>query len=164
MKDNKIIIPKPCNEGWNTMSPKDNGRHCDSCNKVVVDFTSMSLEEIKVYFDNNTGTKICGHFKAIHVEANRPTFHKYLISLYEYLDEKISIHLFRTISLSIVALCMTIVGCQNRTEGEKTQNENCRQSEQHLTGDTIHIKQDNNAMIDGEVSIIEVHDSIKKQK
>ena len=164
MKDNKVIIPKPCNEGWNTMTPNDNGRHCDSCNKTVVDFTSMTLEQIKIYFDKNNGTKVCGHFKVAQVETHRPASHRRLIRLYEYIEQTISIRFFRAIPLSIVTLCMVLVGCQEETTtGTPLQNENCNHSEQHLTGDTIYHKHDNIDTVDGE-PIMDMRDSTKGEK
>jgi hypothetical protein len=163
MKKDKIVIPKPCHVGWNTMTPKDNGRHCDSCDKTVVDFSSMTLEQIKLYFDTNHGAKVCGHFKVAQVETIRPALHTQLIRLYEYFERTISIHFFRTISLSIVALCMTIVGCQNTSTEEKMPNGTNNQSEQHLTGDTVYVKQDSMPTVDGEPEM-KIQDSIKVEK
>lgn len=63
--DNKfnIRIPKPCHEDWNAMTPDETGRFCMSCAKSVVDFTDKSTEEIRQYFFENSGTKVCGRFK-----------------------------------------------------------------------------------------------------
>lgn len=66
MNNLKISIPNPCNESWDNMTPTGNGRHCESCNKTVVDFTKKSAEEISTYL-SNAETKICGRFKAAHV-------------------------------------------------------------------------------------------------
>lgn len=52
------------------MTPENNGRHCSSCSKVVVDFTSMSENQIKEFFRNNTG-KLCGR---IHVHQLNPKY------------------------------------------------------------------------------------------
>lgn len=59
----KISIPTPCHEDWNTMIPAETGRHCRSCAKTVVDFTSMSDEEVKNYFLNNKEGNTCGRFR-----------------------------------------------------------------------------------------------------
>jgi hypothetical protein len=59
----KIIIPEPCHENWDKMTPNDNGRFCLSCNKNVVDFTKMVPDEIKQYFVSEKGENICGRFK-----------------------------------------------------------------------------------------------------
>lgn len=56
-----INIPEPCTEDWNKMTPKERGRHCDVCNKVVIDFTSSTDEAIFKAHQNNT--KICGRYK-----------------------------------------------------------------------------------------------------
>ena len=49
MKNHKLKIEKPCHEDWNKMAPNQLGRHCQLCEKTVVDFTKMSSEEIKEY-------------------------------------------------------------------------------------------------------------------
>lgn len=59
----KITIPDPCNENWDKMTPKDNGRFCLSCSKTVVDFSSMLPEKIQHFFIQNQNEKICGRFK-----------------------------------------------------------------------------------------------------
>ncbi|WP_269234592.1 energy transducer TonB [Flavobacterium flavigenum] len=59
----KITIPEPCQENWDKMTPKDNGRFCMSCSKTVVDFTVMLPAEIQHYFIQNQNGSICGRFK-----------------------------------------------------------------------------------------------------
>ena len=46
----KLSINNPCSEDWNKMTKNSEGRFCALCQKNVVDFTSMSDEEIKNYF------------------------------------------------------------------------------------------------------------------
>jgi hypothetical protein len=58
----RISIPEPCNENWDQMTPKKNGRHCSSCNKVVVDFTNMSEKEIVAFLLKNKSA--CGRISA----------------------------------------------------------------------------------------------------
>ncbi|WP_123985195.1 hypothetical protein [Taibaiella soli] len=59
-----IHIAAPCNENWNNMTPNENGRHCDSCCKTVVDFTNWPLEDIAQYLQQNGKGNVCGHFRA----------------------------------------------------------------------------------------------------
>jgi hypothetical protein len=60
----EISVPEPCSEDWNKMAPAgDNRRHCDSCEKSVVDFTYMTDREVLNHYQNNDG-KICGRFRA----------------------------------------------------------------------------------------------------
>lgn len=59
----KIIIPEPCHENWDKMTPNNNGRFCLSCSKTVVDFTKMLPDEIQQYFISKKGNNICGRFK-----------------------------------------------------------------------------------------------------
>ncbi|MGG9962337.1 hypothetical protein [Ferruginibacter sp. SUN106] len=64
----KISIPKPCFEGWDNMTPNEQGRFCTSCAKTVVDFSVMSDEAIQQYFISNYEQKICGRFKNIQLQ------------------------------------------------------------------------------------------------
>jgi hypothetical protein len=60
-KNLNITIPQPCHENWNSMNPAEQGRHCSSCNKVVVDFTCMTDAQLVEYF-SATRQKTCGRF------------------------------------------------------------------------------------------------------
>ncbi|MBE9666289.1 carboxypeptidase-like regulatory domain-containing protein [Mucilaginibacter boryungensis] len=61
MKNIKSIsITNPCHEKWSGMTPLTNGRHCATCCKTVVDFTTMSNQQI---IDVLSGANnVCGRF------------------------------------------------------------------------------------------------------
>ena len=59
----KISIPAPCHEDWNKMTPDETGRHCNSCAKSVVDFTTMSDHDVQNFFLNKKEAQACGRFK-----------------------------------------------------------------------------------------------------
>lgn len=59
----KPYIPQPCHEDWNVMTPKEKGRFCDACAKVVVDFTTMTDDEVVDYLQQHAKQKTCGHFR-----------------------------------------------------------------------------------------------------
>jgi hypothetical protein len=56
-----IQINQPCHEDWNKMNPTKNGRHCESCSKIVVDFSNMTDAEIILVLSQKSTT--CGRFK-----------------------------------------------------------------------------------------------------
>lgn len=58
----RLSIPRPCNQNWNSFQLTTTGGHCTSCNKVVVDFTSMTDKEILTFFKNNSA-HTCGRFR-----------------------------------------------------------------------------------------------------
>lgn len=60
----RIFLPKPCPENWEAMNPQAGGRHCDSCQKVVKDFTGMELEEINRVVEAHPPGQVCGRIKA----------------------------------------------------------------------------------------------------
>jgi len=57
-----LAIPVPCSEKWESFKSTPDGGYCDSCSKIVVDFTTMSDNEIIAYFKNQPANA-CGRFK-----------------------------------------------------------------------------------------------------
>jgi len=49
------------------MTPQQQGAFCKVCAKVVVDFSSMSDEEVLKYFENKKEEKTCGRFRVSQV-------------------------------------------------------------------------------------------------
>jgi hypothetical protein len=58
----ELQIPKPCHENWDNMSPVEKGRFCGSCQKQVMDFSSMSDREIATFFRKPSTGSVCGRF------------------------------------------------------------------------------------------------------
>jgi hypothetical protein len=65
------------------MSPVTNGRYCDSCCKVVVDFSDCSNEAIAAYFLANAGQRPCGRFRReqVSVSPGRNRFSRFAAAL-----------------------------------------------------------------------------------
>lgn len=64
MRDSiKLSIPRPCAERWENFTVTSHGGFCNSCSRTVVDFTTMSDEQVLTYFK---GTKeyTCGRFRS----------------------------------------------------------------------------------------------------
>ncbi|MFT5512267.1 MAG: TonB family protein [Bacteroidia bacterium] len=59
----KFNIPEPCSADWDKMKIGLNQRHCDSCQKNVIDFTQRSREEILTYLLMHNGERVCGHIR-----------------------------------------------------------------------------------------------------
>jgi len=58
----QLSIPEPCHEKWSEMTPKEQGRFCKSCEKILVDFTVMSDQDLINYFQTYNG-KLCSRFR-----------------------------------------------------------------------------------------------------
>jgi hypothetical protein len=63
-KQLQLSIPEPCHEGWEKMTPSEKGRFCASCQKQVVDFSSMSDRQLAEFFKKPPQGSVCGHFQA----------------------------------------------------------------------------------------------------
>ena len=82
-KNLQLHIPAPCHENWNDMSPDQQGRFCLSCQKSVVDFTSMTDQEIIRYFQNVKGST-CGRFSDDQLNRNYEIDSKKRLNWFKY--------------------------------------------------------------------------------
>ena len=57
----QLNIQKPCSEKFSDFKTTPKGGFCNSCNKEVIDFTTMGQREIAEYFVKNP-RKTCGRF------------------------------------------------------------------------------------------------------
>lgn len=76
----KIILPKPCHEDWETMTPQEKGRFCTVCSKTVRDFTNDPDNEILDYFSEHSSQNICGNF--YESQLNRNMQYSFINSLF----------------------------------------------------------------------------------
>jgi hypothetical protein len=65
----RLGINNPCAESWDQMTPEKQGRFCGSCQKTVVDFTSMDDHELLQWFSRHQGS-VCGRLRPD--QLNRP--------------------------------------------------------------------------------------------
>ena len=62
MKSN-ITIPVPCNENWDAMPANGQGKFCDKCCHVVMDFAQKTNAEISDYLRSKPGERVCGRVR-----------------------------------------------------------------------------------------------------
>lgn len=56
----KVQINEPCPANWDKMQIKLHARHCEQCDKSVIDFTQKSRAEILTYLLENPNGSVCG--------------------------------------------------------------------------------------------------------
>jgi len=109
----KLEIKEPCHEDWNKMKIGMISRHCDSCNKSVMDFTKMNRAEIITYILSNPTDQVCGRM-------NRDQFdfhHEDIPILIETLHRTKNANPFMIMAL----VCLSLSACaQEQTGNIKT--------------------------------------------
>ncbi|MBV8254313.1 MAG: hypothetical protein JO154_17065 [Chitinophaga sp.] len=59
-----LSIPSPCKESWDEMVAVEHGRFCNNCQKMVIDFTQFTDEQLLAYFKGREDA-VCGHFRNV---------------------------------------------------------------------------------------------------
>ncbi len=111
-----VKITEPCPEDWNKMKIGLISRHCDQCDKPVIDFTQMNRAEIIIYLLSNPATKTCGR-----MSRNQFDFHHDDIPM---LIEGLKTKGGNASFLILALVCVSLVSCKedNRKTAIKTPN------------------------------------------
>lgn len=68
-----LHVNDPCSESWKQMTPNQQGRHCMSCAKTVVDFTQMNDLELMDWWKNKKQEeRTCGRFREDQLQREMP--------------------------------------------------------------------------------------------
>jgi hypothetical protein len=109
-----IRIPEPCHEDWGQMSSAEKGRFCNSCSKIVVDFTVMQNQEIIDYFKEASGARTCGRFR---MEQLAPPLPAPIIQQSVF-KRYFSYPLQRIAAVLITGLTLFLTSCKPSVKGE----------------------------------------------
>lgn len=114
-------VPNPCHEKWDGMQPKENGRYCGSCQKVVIDFTNKTNDEILDYIKENSRKQLCGTFKNSQLPASN-----------QFQQHENSI---RFLAALLLVFGMTLFSCSSVDLGDKPEPD--AEPKHHYDGTTI---------------------------
>ncbi len=99
------------------MTLQNSGRYCKSCEKVVMDFSQMSNEEIILKINSSNETGACGSFKAYQLEKPFNDKRNVLIDYYQEISVSGKTMFPKFISLALVTALLFLSGCLRRTTG-----------------------------------------------
>lgn len=114
----KLTIKEPCHENWDNMKIGMISRHCDVCEKSVMDFTTSSRAEIITYILSNRNDSTCGRMRRDQFEFH----HEDIPVLIEVLKQKPRNNAF--LILALVSLSLTACAQETTTEPINTKPEN----------------------------------------
>ena len=118
-KSIQISIPTPCHEDWSKMSPQEQGRFCNSCQKCVVDFTGFTDEQLIHYLATHAEKNLCGRFND--TQLNRKIFTPPSRRYYFQWIMNLAIVMFLTNLLGINAKAQDPVNKEWKQDDKKTQ-------------------------------------------
>lgn len=148
MSEKNVVINKPCEKNWDDMTPRGEGKFCGHCNKIVVDFTSMTDEQIIAYLTEKKGQKTCGYFKDEQVIVKRPKLHEYLLHLHSGLQKNTRAKGLKRLALSVVTFSMILVGCNVPEARDTKPKKTTGEVAESVDTTCSHDQHDENAMED----------------
>ncbi|MCR1024393.1 carboxypeptidase-like regulatory domain-containing protein [Cellulophaga baltica] len=111
-----VSVKKPCSEKFSTFNTTDKGGFCASCEKEVIDFTTMSKSEILNYLCTATNST-CGRFKTS--QLNDLQMANSNVSSFNFLTKSIG-----AMSFSLLSLCaISSVNAQDEALSTSAQTE-----------------------------------------
>lgn len=121
----RISVEKPCSEKFENFTKTDAGGFCGSCQKEVIDFTTMASKELAKHFSNTT-EKTCGRFRASQLQTYEPMMNQK--SNNSFVSRGLAV-----MSFSLLSLCAV----SNLQAQEVASNETNLQTELSVLGRTI---------------------------
>lgn len=118
-----IRIPEPCHEDWNQMQPEEQGRHCLSCSKTVVDFTGWEASAIKAYLKANAGKKVCGRFYANQLDEPHTAQEVTPDFLVQQIHQSHLSAVKKIAAIIIVVFGLTASSCNDNVQGKVVRQE-----------------------------------------
>ena len=119
MKNHKLKIANPCNENWDEMSKNNLGRHCQLCDKTVVDFTKMSSEEIRDYLSKKGKERVCGRIIKPQVKKIPSKKEQWFNALQLKINQRVGFMPMRVSLLTMLSGLMVLFGCNQNTAENK---------------------------------------------
>lgn len=103
----QIDIKQPCSANWETMKIGINSRHCENCQKDVVDFTQMNRKEILTYLIEHSDDSVCGRINPQLVDVHLSDL-PFIVNSLRKKSNNASFGI-------LAALCLSLVACQETT-------------------------------------------------
>ena len=119
MKNHQLKIANPCNENWDKMSKNNLGRHCQLCDKTVVDFTKMSSEEIRNYLLKKSNERVCGRIIKEPIKSIPSKKEQWFNNLQVKINQRVGFIPMRVSLLSMLSVLMVLFGCNQNTAENK---------------------------------------------
>lgn len=115
-----LKIPNQCPKKWNDLQFTNNAKekYCNTCETVVIDFTSMSDEEIKSFFQSRTGISVCGRIASSEGNKKIKKHHQYLLNLHSKIEDSYKKNILKPFYLFIISGLLLLTGCEQTVVGE----------------------------------------------
>lgn len=136
-------IEHPCQANFNSMLKVENGRHCNACNKTVVDFTTYTELEIKDYLVAHQQEEVCGRFKNYQLQTET-SIERIFVKFKNYVASNVH---FSPIRLALLSILTGILGLATSCMGAVQR--------------PMHQDETNNSKIDN-INKMNAHDTIDK--
>lgn len=115
MNKHKIRIPEPCHMTWSEMDKIENStsRHCKECSVDLVDFTTMTDDEMIAYLSTRKEEKVCVRMYAADALSDASRIQKTLLNWHKKIKSShINRHLKAVMLVIFGSVLLTACGCE----------------------------------------------------
>ncbi|WP_394751258.1 hypothetical protein [Spongiimicrobium salis] len=108
-----IKIENPCHMKWDDLTPLENSkdRHCSECSFDIIDFRTMTNEEIIRYLAERNGKRVCGALCPREKKAD-PMVQRRLKAWHAGIKSRVGNHHFKSFLLFAIGIMMFAIGCE----------------------------------------------------
>lgn len=107
----QVLVPHPCHEDWNTMTPDNRGRFCGSCSKSVVDFTAMTRTEFQDFISVHRDEQVCGRFHSLQIDHSRSRREQLFVKTRQWVEQHTVKRWTRAALMMAISWGMLLTGC-----------------------------------------------------
>ena len=118
MRKSTIGLSFQCPKKWQSMSPANGGRFCADCNKVVKEFSGVSVTKPQALILASNEEEICGNFYSYQLEKPFGSWRDKIISFYQQVAFGLKANIIsKKLALFILSVVLVVTGCARRTRG-----------------------------------------------
>lgn len=111
----KIELSFQCPQTWEGMTPTKDGRFCSNCQKTVIDFTHIPVQQLDPIFQQDETTEPCGNFYAYQLHKPFGNWRDQVIAFSQkFMWSRSS---YKQITVLLMTLILVLTGCSRRLRG-----------------------------------------------
>ena len=112
----KIELSFQCPQKWEAMTPTKGGRFCSHCQKTVIDFTHIPVQQPDPIIQQGDTAEICGNFYAYQLHKPFGNWRDHVIAFSQRFEWGQSS--YKQLTVLLLTMILLLTGCARRFRGK----------------------------------------------